>query len=144
MAKKFIIINGPNLNKLGEREPDIYGTWTLERIQRYTEEKLASRDVQLDWFQSNGEGEIVSKIQDAAEQNDIAALIINPAGFSHTSVAIHDALKLLKIPIVEVHLTNVHAREDFRRTLLTAQAATIIMGGLREKAYYFAVLSQLQ
>lgn len=143
MAKsKFLIINGPNLNKLGKREPEIYGKLTLEDIQKLTEKKLNSYPVELDWFQSNIEGEIVDKIQQFSETN-ADALIINPAAYSHTSVAILDALKLVKCPIIEVHLSNTHHREDFRSLKLTAKASTIIMEGLGEISYYLAVLSQL-
>ncbi|MBL7665527.1 MAG: type II 3-dehydroquinate dehydratase [Bacteriovoracaceae bacterium] len=140
---KHCIINGPNLNLLGQREPEIYGSMTLSEIQKHTESELKKRglDVKLDWFQSNIEGEIVEKIQSTLEQN-YKSIIINPAGYSHTSVAIYDALKLVKIPIVEVHLSNVYAREDFRHNLLTARAARTIMSGLGKNAYAMAVLSQ--
>jgi 3-dehydroquinate dehydratase-2 len=139
---KIAIINGPNLNLLGTREPEIYGQDTLDDIIKYTESMLESKNLDLDWYQSNIEGEIVEKIHDVIKGN-YKALIINPAAYSHTSVAILDALKMLPIPIVEVHLSNVHAREDFRQTMLTAQAASIIMSGLGKNAYYCAILSQL-
>lgn len=143
MAKaKFLIINGPNLNKLGEREPEIYGSLTLKDIIELTEKKLRSYPVELEWFQSNIEGEIVDKIQEFSEK-DAKALIINPAAYSHTSVAILDALKIVKKPIVEVHLSNTHHREEFRSVKLTAKASTIIMEGLGAISYYLAVLSQL-
>ncbi|MGE3609400.1 MAG: type II 3-dehydroquinate dehydratase [Bacteriovoracaceae bacterium] len=139
--KKFLIINGPNLNMLGAREPHVYGSMTLGEIQSYTENKLAGK-AKLDWFQSNLEGEIISKIQSTLS-SDYDALIINPGGYSHTSVAIYDALKIIKIPIIEVHLSQVYQREDFRHTLLTAKAATAIMSGLGKQSYYVAVSSQL-
>src|SRR5690606_718294 len=97
--KKILIINGPNLNMLGKREPMVYGQDTLDEIIKETEKKVAGR-VELQWFQSNIEGEIVTKIQEA-HGSDIDALVINPGGYSHTSVAIHDALKILDVPIVE-------------------------------------------
>lgn len=140
--KKIAIINGPNLNLLGTREKDIYGQLTLEEIKTYTKTKLAHNPVELTWFQSNVEGEIINHIHQVV-QNNFDALVINPAAYSHTSVAIYDALKILKIPIVEVHLTNVYSRESFRQTMLTARAASIIMSGLGKDVYYFAVLSQL-
>ena len=145
MAKlyKIVIINGPNLNMLGTREPEIYGGDSLRSIIDFTEQKLNRNDVALEWFQSNIEGEIVEKIQHVALGN-YDALIINPAAYSHTSVAIYDALKLLKIPIVEVHLSNTYAREEFRQTMLTAKAASIIMGGLGKKAYYHAILTHIE
>jgi len=140
--KKFLIVNGPNLNLLGKREPHIYGTETLEDIALWTKSKLGSQ-IELEWFQSNIEGEIVERIQEAFLEN-WHALIINPGGYSHTSVAIHDALKILKIPIIEVHLSQIYQREEFRHTMLTAKAATAIMTGLGKQSYYVAISTQLQ
>lgn len=139
--KKFLIINGPNLNMLGTREPEIYGRETLDDIAKWTEQKLQGTAV-LEWFQSNLEGEIVSRIQRAhSEKHD--ALVINPGGYAHTSVAIHDALKILKIPVIEVHLSQVYSREEFRHTLLTAKACSAIMSGLGKQSYYVAIRSQI-
>lgn len=142
--KKILIINGPNLNLLGLREPDVYGSMTLEDIVEYTEKKLSdkSKEVELEWFQSNIEGELVELIHKAIQTN-YDAIIINPAAYSHTSVAILDALKMVKVPIIEVHLTNVYSREEFRQTLLTARAASKIMSGLGKDAYYLAIISEL-
>ena len=140
--KKFLILNGPNLNLLGTREPEVYGADTLAMIEEYTKTKLANDQVALDWFQSNIEGVLVDKIHHAAALN-YSAIIINPAAYSHTSVAIHDAIKSIKIPVVEVHLSNVHKRESFRETLLTAKACVAIMSGLGKDAYWLAVKSQL-
>ena len=140
--KKIAIVNGANLNLLGIREVNLYGQLTLEQIQNYTAEKLKEYDVHLDWFQSNIEGEIVGFIQQVY-LSDYDALVVNPGGYSHTSVVIHDALKIVEIPIIEVHLTNVYSREAFRQSLLTARAASIIMSGLGKDAYYMAILSQL-
>lgn len=142
MSKNFMIINGPNLNMLGKREPEIYGSDTLQDIISHTEQKLNTSSVTLTWWQSNSESEIVKQIHQLTNEN-YDALIINPAGFSHTSVAILDALKILSFPVVEVHLSNVYTRESFRHSLLTAQAASIIMSGLGKDAYYHAVLTQL-
>lgn len=139
--KKMLIINGPNLNMLGQREPDIYGIDSLNDIMKLTEAKVAGL-VNLDWYQSNIEGELVSRIQ-SAHLEDIDALIINPGGYAHTSVAIHDAMKILKIPVIEVHLSQVYKREEFRHTLLTAKAATAIMSGFGKQTYYIAINSQL-
>jgi 3-dehydroquinate dehydratase-2 len=124
---------------LGKREPEIYGKDTLEEIRIWTQEKV-KLSVTTEWFQSNLEGEIVSRIQ-AAHAEPFDALIINPGGYAHTSVAIHDALKILKIPIIEVHLSQVYQREEFRHTLLTAKAATAIMSGLGKQSYYIAIKS---
>jgi len=142
--KKILIINGPNLNLLGLREPDIYGSMTLEDIKDYTENKLKSekQNVDLEWYQSNIEGELVESIQKAIH-TEYDALIVNPAAYSHTSVAMLDALRMINVPIIEVHLTNVYSREEFRQTLLTARAASKIMSGLGKDAYYLAVISEL-
>lgn len=142
--KKFLIINGPNLNLLGLREPEIYGAQTLEEIQKRTHSKIKTEhpDVELDWFQSNVEGELINRVQQSLNQN-YQAIIINPGGYSHTSVALLDTLKIVKCPIIEVHLSNTHRREEFRSVKLTAIASTIIMEGLGINAYYLAIKSQL-
>lgn len=129
---------------LGMREPEIYGSLSLKEIEKYTEDKLKAShpNVELAWFQSNIEGEIVEKIQSLCD-GKFDALVINPAAYSHSSVAILDALKLLEIPIVEVHLSNTHAREEFRERRLSAKQSTIILEGLGKKAYYVALLTQL-
>jgi 3-dehydroquinate dehydratase-2 len=139
--KKILIINGPNLNMLGLREPEIYGSETLEDIRLWTDSKINSQ-AQTTWFQSNVEGEIVSRIQ-KAHVEAFDAVVINPGGYAHTSVAIHDALKILKIPVIEVHLSQVYKREEFRHTLLTAKAASAIMSGLGKQSYYRAIQSLL-
>ena len=140
--KKMLIINGPNLNMLGQREPEVYGKDTLDDLKKMTEAKIQNQ-VELEWYQSNLEGELVSRIQ-KAHSEEYMALIINPGGYAHTSVAIHDALKILKIPVIEVHLSQVYKREEFRHTLLTAKAATAIMSGFGKQTYYIAINSQLQ
>ena len=118
---KIIILNGPNLNLLGEREKDKYGNVTLENIQNNCKEFCKNNDVQLSLFQSNSEGELVEKIQKS--RNDQEGLIINAGGYTHTSVAIHDALKILKIPIIELHITNIYNREEFRHKSLISKIA---------------------
>ena len=140
---KIFVLNGPNLNKLGTREKDIYGVSTLAEIEDFTKEKLDSNSFSMTWWQSNSEAEIIEKIHELTNEN-FDALIINPAAFSHTSIAILDALKMLQIPIAEVHLSNVYARESYRHSLLTAQAASIIMSGLGKDAYLFAVNALLK
>lgn len=139
--KKILIINGPNLNMLGLREPEVYGTETLEDLKNYTESRVPGRAT-LDWYQSNIEGEIVTRLQEACKQA-YDAIIINPGGYAHTSVAIHDAMKIHKIPVIEVHLSQIYRREEFRHTLLTAKAAAAIMSGFGKDAYYNAINSQL-
>lgn len=126
---------------LGQREPEVYGSETLQDIIKWTDEKLKAQ-AELDWFQSNLEGEIVSRIQKAHFEN-FSGIIINPGGYSHTSVAIYDALRIMQIPIIEVHLSQVYRRESFRHTLLTAKAATAIMSGFGKQSYYMAIASQL-
>ncbi len=139
--KRILIINGPNLNMLGKREPEVYGNETLEAIQLWTVKKLGDA-AETCWYQSNIEGEIVGRIQAAFGEN-FDALVINPGAYAHTSVAIHDALKILKIPVLEVHLSHIYKREEFRHTLLTAKAATAIMTGLGKQSYYIAIRSLL-
>lgn len=139
--KKILIINGPNLNMLGKREPEVYGKDSLQDIMKWTQDKV-QKLAELEWYQSNIEGEIVDRIQ-AAHEGNYDALVINPGGYAHTSVAIHDALKILKIPIIEVHMSQVYQREEFRHTMLTAKAATAIMSGLGNQSYYIAILAQL-
>lgn len=140
--KSFLIINGPNLNMLGVREPEIYGSLSLGEIQEFTEKQLINDAVEMEWFQSNIEGEIVTKIHEAIKKM-YTALIINPGAYGHTSIAIYDALKMLKCPVIEVHLSNTQRREEFRQTKLTAKASTIIMEGLGKMTYFIAVKSQL-
>lgn len=138
----FLIINGPNLNMLGTREPEVYGSLTLHEIIDFTEKSLEKDNVNLEWYQSNIEGEIVTKIQEATK-NNYKALIINPGAYAHTSVAIYDALQMIKCPVIEVHISNTHRREEFRQIKLTAKASTIIMEGLGKIAYLTAVKTQL-
>jgi 3-dehydroquinate dehydratase II len=127
---------------LGEREPQIYGEETLAQIVEYTQKKLENFSVEIEWFQSNHEGEIVTKIQESLKKN-YRALIINPAAFSHYSIAILDALKMVPFTVIEVHLSNTHKREEFRKTKLTAMASNIIMEGLGKNSYFLAIYSQL-
>ncbi|MCB9094596.1 MAG: 3-dehydroquinate dehydratase [Halobacteriovoraceae bacterium] len=139
---KICIINGPNLNILGKREVEIYGKETLEEIMNYTVKKAASNNLgqEIDWMQSNSEAEIINKIHELEDQG-YDGLVINPAGLSHTSVCLLDALRSLQIPIAEVHLTNVYKRESYRHRMLTAQAADFIMKGLGKEVYYIALYS---
>lgn len=135
---KILVINGPNLNMLGIREPEIYGSLTLKTIE---EELLTySKDfkgVDLEFFQSNVEGEIVSKIQNALGNFD--GLIINPAAYTHTSVAILDAIKAVKIPTVEVHLSNISSREDFRHNSYISPASVGVIAGFKQDSYKMAL-----
>ena len=134
---KILVIHGPNLNMLGKREPEVYGSEGLDEINARLTERAQALNVELDLFQSNHEGQIVDKIQAAAHQ--CSAVIINPAAFTHTSVAIRDALLLLKVPIVEIHLSNIHKREPFRHKSLIADIVTGQICGLGAHGYLLAL-----
>ncbi|PZQ46730.1 MAG: 3-dehydroquinate dehydratase [Micavibrio aeruginosavorus] len=126
-AQKILILNGPNLNMLGVREPSVYGHQTLQDIKVMCVERAGELSLSVDFRQSNHEGELVTWIQE--ERENICGLIINAAAYTHTSVAIHDALKLLNVPIVEVHLSDPATREDFRHfSYIEPLAAKIIKG----------------
>ncbi|MBI1909968.1 MAG: type II 3-dehydroquinate dehydratase [Deltaproteobacteria bacterium] len=125
--KKILVIHGPNLNLLGQREKEIYGTSTLVAINRSLEKLAQEEKVSVSFFQSNREGEIVDQLQAAQKQYD--AVVINPAAFTHTSVAIADAVAAISIPVVEVHLSNIHAREEFRKkSYISPHAAGVVFG----------------
>lgn len=133
---RVMIINGPNLNKLGTREPEIYGYETYDNLKNYITEKAESLCLKIDIYQSNLEGEIITKIQEAAEYD---GLIINPAGYSHTSVAILDALLSIQIPVIEVHLSNIHKRDEFRDRSLSARRAEAVLCGMGFDSYALAL-----
>ena len=137
MMKKIIILNGPNLNLLGEREKSQYGTFTLKDIENKCEEFGKKNDIKISFFQSNIEGELVEKIQNA--RNSQEGLIINAGGYTHTSVAIHDALKILKMPIIELHITNIYNREEFRHKSLISKLATGVLCGFGTDGYIMAL-----
>ncbi len=134
---KILILNGPNLNMLGKREPEIYGKETLDDIKKQCEIKAEKMGAEIDFRQSNIEGELVSWIQSAIGNFD--GLIINPAGYTHTSVAILDALKMLNIPIIEIHLSNIFQREEFRHKSYVSLVANGIISGLGSKGYLLAM-----
>jgi 3-dehydroquinate dehydratase II len=134
---KIIILNGPNLNLLGEREKNHYGNFTLKDIEKNCKEFANNNNIDLSMFQSNIEGELVEKIQDS--RNEKHGLIINAGGYTHTSVAIHDALKILKIPIIELHITNIYNREEFRQKSLISKVANGIICGFGANGYIMAL-----
>jgi len=134
---KILVIHGPNLNMLGQREPEVYGNAGLEEINSRLTAKAQALNVDLDLFQSNHEGQIVDKIQAAVSRCN--AVIINPAAFTHTSVAIRDALLLLEVPIIEVHLSNIHKRESFRHKSLISDVVTGQISGLGAHGYLLAL-----
>ena len=136
MSKKIEIINGPNINLLGKREPDIYGDLTLEDINKEIEVYAKELNLKTLFFQSNIEGEIVNKIQDSVKSNGI---IINAAAFTHTSIAIHDALKSLSIPKIEVHISNIYKREEFRHKSLISNVVDGVICGLGANSYKLAL-----
>jgi len=137
MMNKIIILNGPNLNLLGEREKEKYGNITLKDIENNCKEFAKKNDIDLSLFQSNIEGELVEKIQKSRKEQN--GLIINAGAYTHTSVAIHDALKVLTIPIVELHITNIYNREKFRHKSLISSLATGILCGFGTDGYIMAL-----
>ena len=134
----ILVIHGPNLNLLGSREPELYGADTLDTINQELSQMADDNALQLQTFQSNIEGEIVSRIQQAAMQ-DVRLVIINPAAFTHTSVAIRDAFLATRIPFIEVHLSNVFAREEFRAHSYLSDVAIGVISGFGKNSYRLAL-----
>ena len=134
---KIIILNGPNLNLLGEREKNQYGSFTLKDIEKNCNDFAKTNDIELSLFQSNIEGELVNKIQNSRENQD--GLIINAGGYTHTSVAILDALKILKIPIIELHISNIYNREEFRHKSLISKVAKGVICGFGADGYVMSL-----
>ena len=135
--KKIIILNGPNLNLLGEREKNQYGSFTLKDIGEKCEDYAKKTKLNLTMYQSNIEGEIVEKIQEIRKDYD--GLVINAGGYTHTSVAIHDALKILKVPIIELHISNIYNREEFRHKSLISKVAKGVICGFGAEGYIMAL-----
>ncbi len=131
--KKILVIHGPNLNLLGKRERSVYGGATLKEIEKEMTALASSEKAALDFFQSNHEGEIVTKIQKA--EGKYAAIVINPAAFTHTSVAIRDVIAAVSVPVVEVHLSNIHARESFRKESFVSPVAAGVVFGFGKESY---------
>jgi 3-dehydroquinate dehydratase-2 len=145
MAKKpkqsktllIYILNGPNLNLLGHREPEVYGTTTLAQIEKMCADQAKGHGLSIVFRQSNHEGEIVDALQEARTSG--AAVIINPAGYGHTSIAILDSIQALKIPVIEVHLSNIHKREPYRHNSYVSKGAIGIVMGLGAQGYLRAI-----
>lgn len=137
MSKPIAIIHGPNLNTLGSREPEIYGHETLDDINKKCEAKAAALGLKAEVFQSNHEGELVDKIQAAGKS--CAGLIINAGAYTHTSIAMMDALLTLKIPVIEVHLSNIFRREEFRHHSYMSKAAKGVICGFGAESYMLAL-----
>lgn len=131
--KKILVMHGPNLNLLGRRETDIYGEITLDAINNKISALASELGVSVDFFQSNAEGELVSKMQEAIDT--YAAVVINPGAYTHTSIALRDAIAGVNIPTVEVHLSNIHKREEFRKTSLLAEVAIGQISGFKVDSY---------
>ena len=138
VAKNILILHGPNLNLLGSREPDVYGSETLEEINGNLGKLATEANVGLASFQSNSEADLISRIQQAME-DETDFIIINPAAFTHTSIALRDALSAARLPFIEVHLTNIFARETFRRESYFSSLALGVISGLGARSYYLAL-----
>lgn len=138
VAKKILVLHGPNLNMLGLREPEIYGDVTLDKINRNLFQVAENAGVVLETFQSNAEAELIDRIQQALN-DETDFIIINPAAFTHTSVAIRDALAAIKLPFIEIHLSNIFTRESFRRKSYFSDLAVGVISGLGAKGYELAL-----
>ena len=139
---KIMVIQGPNINMLGLREPGIYGSMRMEDIHAQMKIVADQNSVDIDFFQSNLEGEIVDKIQECLGEAD--GIIINPAAYTHTSIAIRDALSAVNLPVIEVHISNIYRREEFRHTSLVAAVAAGQIAGFGPVGYHLAMIGMLQ
>ena len=139
---RILVLNGPNLNLLGTREPDLYGTTTLDDIHARLDALATERGHELETFQSNAEHELVEAVQRAG-RDGTAYIVVNPGAFTHTSVALRDAFLAVALPFIEVHLSNVHAREEFRRHSYLSDAAQGVICGLGAAGYEYALLAAM-
>ncbi|KAB7884313.1 type II 3-dehydroquinate dehydratase [Poseidonibacter ostreae] len=139
---KIAVIQGPNLNMLGIREQHIYGPMNLEQIHEQLKNAAAQNGVELEFFQSNLEGEIVDRVQECLGTVD--GILINPAAYSHTSIAIKDALSAVELPTVEVHISNIYKREEFRQKSVTASATTGVISGFGPFGYHMGLIALMQ
>ena len=139
---RILVLHGPNLNLLGAREPEVYGHTTLADIHATMENRARAAGVRLESFQSNHEGELIDRVQSAREQG-VGFIIINPGGYTHTSVALRDAFAAVAIPFIEVHLSNVHAREAFRKHSYFSDIAVGVIAGLGAQGYELALEAAL-
>lgn len=136
---KILFLNGPNLNLLGTREPDKYGNQTLKDIENFIKDEASKLNIEVEFYQSNIEGELVNKIQEAKGKFD--GIVMNPAAYTHTSVAIRDAILAVCMPTVEIHLSNIHTREEFRKTSLTAPACIGQITGFGANSYKLGLIA---
>ncbi len=141
-APRILVLHGPNLNLLGTREPVVYGRATLAEIHRAMEAQGRAAGVQVESYQSNSEGELIDRVQSAASEG-IAFIIVNPAAYTHTSIALRDALTAVAIPFIEVHLSNIHARESFRQHSYFSDIAVGVICGLGAQGYELALAAAL-
>ena len=137
MSRSVVVVNGPNLNLLGTREPEIYGTKTLADLEKAVQAKAKALGIDVSLYQSNSEGEIIDFLQQHAPGS--LGVVINPAALSHYSLALYDCLQALALPVVEVHISNIHAREEFRSRSVTARAARGVIAGLGFAGYEMAL-----
>lgn len=140
--KRILLLNGPNLNRLGLREPHIYGSVTLNELELQLKTKAASKNLELGCYQSNHEGDIIDKIHEA--ENSVEGIIFNPGAFTHYSYAIRDAIASISKPVIEVHISNVHAREEFRHTSVIAPVSLGQIVGLGLYGYELALLALVE
>lgn len=140
---KILVIQGPNLNMLGHRDPRLYGTMTLEQIHENMKAFAKQNNLDIDFFQSNFEGEIIDKIQECVG-SEYAGIITNPGAYSHTSIAIADAIIGASIPVIEVHLSNIHAREEYRKHTYTGAVSAGVITGFGAFGYHMAIIAMLQ
>jgi 3-dehydroquinate dehydratase-2 len=138
MAKNLLLLNGPNLNLLGSREPEVYGSTTLAEIEREAVAQAEAGGAVLSHFQSNHEGELIDRIH-AARSASVDAIVINPGGLTHTSIALRDALAGVNIPFIEVHISNIHRREDFRHHSYLSELAASVICGFGADGYRYAI-----
>jgi len=139
---KIVVIQGPNLNMLGVREQHLYGPMKLEDIHSQMKNFAEQNKIDIEFFQSNLEGEIVDKIQECL--GDADGIIINPAAYSHTSIAIRDAIAAVELPTIEVHLSNIHAREDSRKKSISAEVCAGVIAGMGPFSYHLAMIGMAQ
>lgn len=136
--KKLLVLNGPNINRLGKREENIYGNFTLTDVEEQLRDFATPHGYDIDFFQSNHEGELIDRIHKADEQ--YAGIIFNPAAYTHTSIALHDAIKTIQIPVIEVHISNIYQREHFRHISMTASACQGQIVGFGMQSYLLALM----
>jgi 3-dehydroquinate dehydratase-2 len=137
VAMRIKVIHGPNLNLLGEREPGVYGTDTLEEINKKIARRAAELEIEVEFFQGNGEGELITAVHEAHGKAD--ALIINPGGYTHYSISLRDAIAAVRLPTIEVHLSNIRAREPFRKESVTAPVCVGVVAGFGTMSYIAAL-----